>query len=116
MMKIKKTIKNPYVLKKKLISTFGNDFTFITSVSSDENAGFIEFKNLPDIIDQQLLQSYIQDWAETKTDDEEIAEEQELSEEKKLFLKIAKAFKPSALEQILKPEALQKLQELAANE
>ena len=104
-MKIKKYIHNPHVLLKKLKQQFDFDAEFSTTIED------IEFHNLPAEIDADAVKSFVKQWAETKTDQEEIEEQQELSEKKKLFLQIAKAFKPAALEQILKPEALAKLQE-----
>ena len=100
---IQKQINNPHVLLKKLRKHLGAEIGFSTG------GGKIEFHNLPDIVDREQLRQFILDWAEEKTDSEEIAEEQGLSEEKKLFLQIASAFKPTALEQILKPGALTKL-------
>ena len=102
-MKIEKQINNPHVLLKKLKKQFGFNAGFSTG------NGKIEFQDLPDTVNKETLKQFILDWAEEKTDSEEIAEEQGLSEEKKLFLQIASAFKPTALEQILKPGALTKL-------
>jgi hypothetical protein len=46
------------------------------------------------------------------TDDEFIAKKKEDIRERELLLRLFRAFKPQALEQVLKPAALAKLQEL----
>ena len=101
-MQIKKEITNPHVLAKAIEKRFGAWPSMATC------KGEVTIKPIADIKDDDILK-FIIDWAETRTDDEEIAEEQERQEEEKFLKVLAKVIKKDAKTSLLTTEASAKI-------
>lgn len=104
-MRIQRYISNPRVLLKKIKEQLDLDVTISTTTD------FVEFHDLPSEV-EKVISTFVNEWSESKTDEEELLEEQVVSDEIQILRKLYKALRPEAF----KPMALEKIQAILNEE